>query len=129
MKINIITSEDFKMIKLAVVGSRDFNDYELFKSCVDIYITQLGGVSEIISGGAKGADTMAERYARENNIPITILKPDWKTQGKGAGLLRNTDIIINSTHVIAFPTKTSKGTRDSIRKAKLYDKPHLIIEV
>ena len=57
----------------------------------------------IISGGAIGSDKMAERYAKIHNIPVLILVPDWKKHGKKAGILRNTDIINESTHVIAFP--------------------------
>ena len=71
-----------------------------------------------MSGGAKGADTLAENWAEEYGIPITIFRPDWKAYGKAAGPIRNTDIVNECTHMIAFPSVKGKGTQDSIKKAK-----------
>lgn len=116
-------------LKLAIVGGRTYNDYDAFKKIVDEYITELQSKpSLIISGGAKGVDTLAEIYAKDNNIPTEIFRPDW-SKGKGAGLERNTDIIANSTHVLALPTKESRGTYDSIRKAKLYEKHLKVVPI
>jgi hypothetical protein len=47
-------------MKTAVIGSRRFNDYALLQQTLDTYT-----ISQIISGGAKGADTLAEQYAKE----------------------------------------------------------------
>ncbi|QKF94542.1 DUF2493 protein [Fadolivirus algeromassiliense] len=110
------------MIKLGIVGGRDYNDYNNFKKIVDNYIEEIGQPSEIISGGASGVDTMAEKYAIENNIPMTIFKPEWERHGKAAGIIRNTDIVNASTHILALPSKKSIGTYDSINKAKKLNK-------
>lgn len=117
------------MINLAIVGGRDYADYTNFKIIVDEYIKEIGTPSKIISGGAMGVDTMAEKYANENNIPITVLKPDWNKLGKKAGILRNTDIIEASTHVLALPTQKSVGTHDSINKAKKLNKELKVVSV
>jgi hypothetical protein len=117
------------MIRLAIVGGRDYTNYNNFKKIVDTYIEEIGIPTEIISGGAKGIDTMAAVWANENNIPIIEFKPDWATYGKKAGILRNTDIINESTHVLALPTKKSIGTHDSIRKAKDLNKILKVIDV
>ena len=117
------------MIKLAIVGGRDYDDYDNFKKIVDEYVKDIGAISEIVSGGAAGVDKMAERYASENKIPITVFKPDWNKHGKKAGILRNTDIIEASTHVIALPTSKSIGTHDSIRKAKQLNKNLKVVQV
>ena len=55
-----------------IAGSRDFNDYEYMKKKLKMYY-----ISKIISGGAKGADRLAELYAYENNIPKVIYKAQW----------------------------------------------------
>lgn len=117
------------VIILAIVGGRNFKDRdELFRQ-VDLYIKEIGvKPSMIISGGAKGADTLAKSYAKERHIPFDELVPDWGKKGRNAGLLRNTDIVERSTHLIAFPTKESKGTWDSIRKAQNTMKPCKIIQ-
>jgi hypothetical protein len=96
-------------MKLAIVGSRTFDDYEMAKAALkDLVIT------EIVSGGAKGADALAERYAKENNIPVKIFKPDWAKYGRGAGPVRNKLIVEYADKVIAFWDGASKGTKSSI---------------
>jgi hypothetical protein len=110
------------MFNLALVGSRDFHDYDRFVQGVEQSLEEwdlrIEDIKCIISGGAKGADTLAERFSKDRNIAIIVLSPDWNKLGKRAGLVRNSDIVEASTHMIAFPTKTSKGTYDSINKAK-----------
>ena len=70
-----------------------------------------------MSGGAKGADSLAEKYALENNIETEIFYPDWDKDGKAAGFIRNNQIIKNSNIVFAF-TNGSNGTQNSINIAK-----------
>jgi hypothetical protein len=115
-------------IRLAIVGGRDFTDTTKFEEIVNNYINEIGTPSLIISGGAKGVDNFAENHALKYNIPTLILKPDW-SKGKHAGLLRNTDIVNESTHVLALPTINSKGTYDSINKATKINKIVKIVQV
>lgn len=109
-------------MKVAVIGSRSFNDYERLKSVLSLF-----PISVIVSGGAVGADSLGERYADENNIQKEILLPQWDLFGKKAGLMRNTTIIENSEIVIAFWDQKSKGTRDSIGKANQMKKNTFIV--
>lgn len=109
-------------MKVGVVGSRSFTDYELMKKTLDEF-----EITEIISGGANGADKLAELYAFENKIPLKIFRPDWNKFGKRAGFLRNSDIVNNSEHVIAFWNTSSRGTLDSISKAKELNIPVTIV--
>ena len=105
-----------KNIKLAIVGSRDFLDYVF---CKDFILSKfkVENIEEIVSGGARGADSLGERFAKEFNIKFTCFKPDWDTYGKRAGFLRNTTIVENSNTVIAFWVNKSNGTKDTISKA------------
>jgi hypothetical protein len=109
-------------MKVAVIGSRNFNNYSLVKET----LTKLD-ITLLVSGGALGADSLGEQYAKLNNIPTKIFYPDWKKFGRKAGFLRNTDIINESDMVVAFWDGTSKGTLDSIKKAEKLDKKILII--
>lgn len=99
-------------MKLAIVGSRTFTDYDLLEKTI-LQHFKIEDIKGIISGGAIGADTLAEQFAKKHSIPITILKPDWSL-GKGAGFLRNTDIVKAVDTVIAFWDGVSKGTKNSI---------------
>ncbi len=102
-------------MKIAVIGSRNFNDYSLLKNIMDKYKNECEG---IVSGGARGADKLAERYAEENQIPLKVFKPEWKRYGKGAGLIRNRTIVENADLIIAFWDGKSKGTKYTIDYAK-----------
>ncbi len=118
------------MIKIAIVGSRNFNDYETLKNVVDKIISEISD-SEIIivSGGAKGVDSLAELYAKEKNYKMLIFKPEWKRYGKGAGIIRNKEIVKNSDIVIAFKSINSKGTNNTIQTAIKEGKKVYIYEI
>lgn len=105
-------------MKLAVIGSREFSDYDYMKTILKWY-----DCTQIISGGAKGADKLAKKYAAENNIQIKEFLPNWNAHGKSAGYIRNKDIIKNCDEVVAFWNKKSKGTKSSINIAIETGKP------
>ena len=106
---------------IGVIGSRNFKDYELLKSTLDKL-----DINCIVSGGARGADSLAEKYANENNINTIIFKPDWSL-GKGAGFIRNAKVINISDKIVAFWDGISKGTSHSIELAKKQNKEILYV--
>ena len=114
-------------IQLAIVGSRDMTSYKDMETHIDLALkewsSEVKDITLIVSGGCKGADQLGEQFAKKHKIKTMILKPDWKTYGKRAGILRNHDIIGNATHVIAFPSKKGSGTQHSIEIAKKQNKP------
>ncbi len=109
-------------MKLAVVGSRSFEDQQMLNTVLDGFNFDL-----LISGGAKGADLMGENYAIQNGIETLIFKPDWERYGRSAGFIRNKDIISNCDTVVAFWDGQSKGTLSSINLAKQMKKELIII--
>jgi len=109
-------------MKVAIIGGRDFNDYKLLKS-----VCEKHQISTIVSGGAKGADSLAEQYAKEKNIQTEIYLPDWNKHGRSAGFIRNTEIVDAADFIVAFWDGISKGTNHSITIAEKMDKPIIII--
>lgn len=109
-------------MRLAVIGSRDFNDYVVLSCYLDTFRKECGDIDLIVSGGARGADTLAERYAKEHGIETLIFPAEWKKYGKRAGYIRNEDIIKNCDIVIAFWDGKSRGTKHSLDLAEKYDK-------
>lgn len=106
---------------LAIIGARTMNDQKLFDEKMEDWVTEYGEPDEIVSGGAIGADTMAEKYAAKHSIDLTVFKPDYdKYAGKYAPIVRNTQIIEHCTHVLAFPSHYGRGTQDSLRKARRF---------
>jgi len=115
-------------MNIAIVGGRDFSDYTLLKESLSAYISIYSGIPDnIVSGGAKGADTLAAQFAADMDIPLLVFKPDYQKYGRGATLVRNTQIIENADVVFAFWDGQSKGTKDSITKAKKLQKELHII--
>ena len=110
-------------MKIAVIGSRNFADYELLKKT----LSEITGITKVISGGAKGADSLAEQWAKENEIETVIYKPDWAKYGRGAGVVRNRLIIEDCDLCIAFWDGESKGTKSSIDHCKKLNKKLTIV--
>lgn len=104
--------------KLAVIGSRGFDDYPTLVKWLDIHKPSM-----IVSGGAIGADSLANKYAQEKGLPILIFYPDWNGLGKRAGFARNAKIIETAEEVVAFWDLKSAGTKNSIDIAKRLGKP------
>jgi hypothetical protein len=111
-------------MKIAVIGSRSFTDYELLKKTLN----EITGITKVISGGAKGADSLAEQWAKEKQIETVIYKPDWAKYGRGAGVVRNRLIIEDCDLCIAFWDGESKGTKSSIDHCKKLNKKLTIVK-
>ncbi len=105
--------------RIIICGGRDFNDYERLKERCD-YLMQFLRKSDIIilCGKARGADTLGERYALENNIKIEYYPADWDKYGKSAGYIRNKEMVDNATSAICFWNGKSKGTAHTIELCK-----------
>jgi len=111
-------------VRLAVVGSRDFTNHLLMRSRVDD-IDAGGWIEAIVSGGAAGADSLAPIIAQGLEVPCTVHKPEWDKHGKAAGFIRNQAIVDDADAVAAFfgPGPETKGTQDTIRRARKARKP------
>jgi hypothetical protein len=105
-------------MNLAIVGSRHFVDYYRFCSELQRWMDEHGSPKAIVSGGARGADAMAARFARDRKIALIEYVADWRAHGKAAGPMRNAQIVESATHMLAFPSHSGRGTQDSIRKAQ-----------
>jgi hypothetical protein len=112
-------------VKLAIVGSRDFASDEFYGYMSNKMAEfmkeenlEFEDIEYVVSGGAKGVDSMAERWAKDNSLPMKIYEANWNKYGKSAGPIRNTLIVEDCSHVVAFPG-AGTGTRDTIRKAEL----------
>jgi hypothetical protein len=115
-------------MKLGIIGSRLFGNYEFVKGKI-LENFDIETVDTIVSGGAKGVDTLGERFADEFGFKKDIAKPDWKKHGKGAAFIRNQEIVDHAEEFIAFPIRESGGTWDTIRKAQKAGKRVIIFEV
>lgn len=104
-------------MRIAIIGSRNFNDYQLLKDKLSL-LNQQNKITLVVSGGAKGADTLGEKWAIENNVERLIFKPNYDLFGRKAPLIRNKEIIDNVDYVIAFWDGESRGTMYAVNYAK-----------
>lgn len=104
------------MSRLIIAGSREFTDYARLKYEMSKIVSF--NVTQIVSGGARGADTLGERYAKEHGIPFVVFKADWDTHGRSAGYKRNVQMAENADRLLAFWDGESKGTKHMIDIAK-----------
>ena len=126
---------------IGVVGSRDFDDYDFIewgiKETLLDWNLDLQHFDALVSGGAAGVDTCAEKIGKLNGLKTVVVRADWKKYKQSAGMLRNVVIGDSVTHLIAFPSKTSIGTYHTIkliqdynkREDKPYEKKLAIIQV
>jgi hypothetical protein len=108
------------IMKLAIIGSRAIEKIDL-----NVYIKEKPTV--IISGGAKGIDTIAWEWALRNDIEIVVHRPNYDKDGKWAALKRNDIIIDEADKIIAFWNGKSTGTKYVIERAERLNKPLEII--
>ena len=101
---------------VAIIGSRD-----LWVADFEKYLPE--GVEEIVSGGARGIDSAARRYAQSKGMKFKEFLPDYETFGNRAPLLRNLEIIDYCDMVLAFWDGKSRGTRFVIDNCKKKNKP------
>lgn len=110
-------------VKLAIVGSRGFSDGRLMDRVLS---TIIGPIVEVVSGGAKGADLLGEKWARRNGIETTIFLPDHKRY-RHPYHHRNRLIAERCDKLLAFWDGRSTGTRYTIDYAKRIGKPVKVV--
>lgn len=113
-------------MKMAVIGSRTIGTVDFAGS-----LDKLVGIinqkpTEVISGGAKGYDTLAALWAQARHIKLTDYKPDYKKNGRGAPFIRNRRMVDEADLVVAFWDGESRGTKYTIDYARKQDKTIVI---
>ena len=111
---------DLPFFRVIIAGTRSFNDYELLRASCNSLLSekQRTHTVVVISGTARGADQMGERYARERGFQLRRFPAKWKQYGKSAGHIRNAKMADNADALIAFWDGESKGTKNKIDNAR-----------
>jgi hypothetical protein len=115
-------------MKVIIAGSRNIEDYKIVEEAV-----KKSGfkVTEVVSGGARGVDTLGEKYASENNLSLKVFKAEWgnldvpkykikknkygKLYNIGAGFERNELMGKYADALIAIWDGKSNGTKHMIQ--------------
>lgn len=123
------TQETFYML---VAGSRTYNNYQEMCQCLDLLLKNQVAQNRkivIVSGGARGADELAERYADERGYEKHIMPANWEKYGKSAGYRRNEEMHLyisvpsGKRGCVCFWDMQSKGTRHNFKLAFAHNNP------
>jgi len=118
-----------KEFKLIVAGGRDFVDYRLLSNALNEIASTVyqNEAISIVSGMARGADSLGNRFAHEHKVKLYEFPADWNTHAKSAGFIRNKQMGNFADGLLAFWDGKSRGTAQMIEYMRSLNKPVNII--
>ena len=130
-------NEDGRIINLVVVGSSRFYDYSIVEEAIDDWVKSEANPDLVITGGASGVDYLAERWADNHNVPHAVFSEAWNAPRSGledhgrkeAPTTLTNELLSAATHIIAFPSPTSKWTEIVIEMAENRNIPCVVVRV
>lgn len=107
-------------MRVIVAGSRSIRD----RLVIEKVIADSGfDIREVVSGGAKGVDRLAEDWARARGVAVRVFRPDWQRFRRGAGLARNREMAVYADALVAVWDGESRGTAHMIEAMRARRKP------
>lgn len=101
-------------MKVLICGGRYYDNWVAMEECLENF-----AITELVHGGASGADTLADNYAQSRYIGTIVYKADWDKHGRAAGPIRNKQMLDENPdieYVIAFPG--GHGTANMVKQAR-----------
>lgn len=102
-------------MRVIIAGGRNY----LARADDALWLAQIHmshGFTEVLCGGAQGADAFGAEWAKENRIPVRVFPADWGRHGFAAGPIRNAEMAANADALIAFPG--GRGTASMLKEAR-----------
>ncbi len=106
------------MKKLIVTGLRTCERKDLVFAEISKYISEIGGVDEIVSGGSAGVDMYAKAYAEEHGIKFKEFAPDFQSHINAATFIRDAEMAEYATHLLVLSNGISKESKNLIAEAR-----------
>jgi hypothetical protein len=104
-------------MKCIIAGSRSITSYQTVKAAIES-CPWLSEVTEVVTGGAQGVDTLGDNWAWVNKLDRTIMKASWEKYGKAAGVIRNWRMAAYADACIVIWDGKSPGSRNMLETAK-----------
>jgi hypothetical protein len=112
-------------MKLIIAGSRTFTDYQ--RLC-QVLAPERPRITQVLTGGARGADALGKRWAWSKQVPWKGFKTDWERFGKAAGVQRNHQLAQAGDVLVAFGDGQSPGTAHLIQCMRALGKPVVVVQ-
>ncbi len=108
------------LYRIIIAGSRGITDTDLIFKQMNYLLRNLpdGAIIEIVTGLAKGVDTLALEYGIVSKFKTIGFPAEWDDYKLSAGYIRNNFMNWYGTHLVAFWDGESKGTKSMIEMAK-----------
>ena len=106
------------MSKVIISGIRTCNMREPVTLEIEKFISEIGNVSEIVTGGSTGIETIAKEYAGEMKIKSKEILPDWEADLNAAGMIRDSKLADYGSHLLVLSDNVSKGCNNLILEAE-----------
>jgi len=113
-----------RALRTIIAGSRDFKDYSLLEAEVAKLPFK---ITTVLSGGARGADSLGEWWALQNKVSLERYPAKWDVYGRGAGYIRNKEMAEKCEALVAFWDGESRGTKHMINEALKLEREVVII--
>jgi len=110
-------------MKVVIAGSRSITSVEPVYTAIKRAEEEGIIITEVVSGGARGVDTLGQMWAELKGYPLTIFRPDWKGLGDAAGPIRNQQMAEYGDALIAVWDGKSRGTKNMIECMGRLNKP------
>jgi len=111
------------LMKLIIAGSRHLTDIDSAGINTLIEYCEIENVTEIVSGAAKGIDSVGEQYAKDYNIKLTTFPAQWDRFGKAAGYIRNKEMAEYADELLLIWDGKSRGSSNMKEVMQKLDKP------
>lgn len=115
-------------MRVIIAGDREYDRYEEASEWMDV-VDETFPLTGVISGGARGADTMGEQWAKEVGHSLEIFPAKWDEHGKAAGPIRNAEMAKAGDLLLAFLAPGSKGTRNMVETMIKAEKLCIVVPV
>jgi len=115
-----IFRKEIETMRTIIAGSRHITDYSILERIL-LESGVISGISEIVSGGARGVDALGEAWGGAHGLPVRRFPADWKRFGRRAGYIRNAAMLDYADILILIWDGRSAGSRMMLRLAKKAD--------
>jgi hypothetical protein len=102
---------------MLVCGGRNYTDKAHLSATLN-ELLHARGIVRIIAGGAKGADTLAEEWAKIQELECVVYHADWAKHGRAGGPIRNQQMLDEGKPNLVGAFPGGRGTADMVRRAR-----------